>query len=298
MPTLTPITDPTTQKPLQPVRQQAGVANGSQLQPYVPPYSQVLLAQNQQAFANSPQVRHYLQMQYIAPALVATVLSAGLDTVGQVSRAKDVYATANQALTVGKDLLAHHLSDLPNLEIARDGLAKATTVGLEVINPTTPVGEAWNQALQATKAHPTVGAWFNLATTQVKALLDQPLTQSLGALAENTADGIAVRQKLLDKANEAGTQGLKELKNALTGKVMGNLAMNTLTRHVPLGIAVGLGAFSLNKMLLQPQNPVTQWFKELLPANHPANWQAPTVTYQLAALPADATSHTGLGKTV
>jgi len=282
MPTLPPLTDPTTQKPLQPVRQQAGVANGSQLEPYAQPYSQMLLAQNQQAFANSPQVRKYLQTQYIAPALVATTLSAGFDTVRQISRAKELYSAVNNGFNLGKNWLAINLASFPIAEVAREKLATATSAGLEVINPTTPVGEAWNQALQATKAHPTLGAWFNLATTQAKAVLQQPLTTTLGTLAQNTVEGSEARQVIMNTVEDKAKQELTKLKGGLTGKVIGNLAVNTVTRHVPLGIAVGLGAFSLNKMLLQPQNPVTQWFKELLPINHPANWAAPSVNYAAA----------------
>lgn len=291
MPTLTPVTDPTSQKPLQPVRQQAGIANGSQLQPYAQPYSQALLMQNQQAFANSPQVRKYLQTQYIAPALVTTTLSAGFDTVRQASRAKNIYAMANDAVTLSKAWLAKSLANLPIAEVNRANLAKATNAGFELINPATPLDKAWNQAMQATKAHPTVGAWFNVLATQAKQWLAEPL----GELAENTANGIALRHQLNYDIVKKLDANLAKLKGGLTGKVIGTLTVNTLTRHVPVGIAVGLGAFSLNKMLLQPQNPVTQWFKELLPANHPANWQAPTITYQPTPLPTTAPSYAGLG---
>jgi len=146
---------------------------------------------------------------------------------------------------------------------------------------------AWNKALEATRQHPVVGAWFEVITTQLKATLDQPLTQQLGATLEDSKAGTTAREALTETISKETKDATRLIKRALFSRTVGHLTASTLFRHVPLGIAVGLGSFSLNKMLMQPQNPVTQWFKELLPQQSPVNWPAPTVNYVAMPQPAE-----------
>ena len=50
-------------------------------------------------------------------------------------------------------------------------------------------------------------------------------------------------------------------------------AMSRAVAHNLIGgVVLGLITFSASKLMLSPNNPVTNWFKELVPAAYPINW--------------------------